>query len=242
MCAPGLGDRSSRRWTPPVPPRHARSALAGRGGAHRPFAPRPPPPARSRARSDSAAVCGRRDGPKRPPWRSASVATRPRPSAAAAHSRGVQWLMGRPASAGGSQASAMSWPHGSTRKVAGAPGRGASCTRSGLDPVGRASPYRRHRRPGRRLVSRRRATSRVWDPSARGSSIWVRNLNCWGVVWARMRGRISWRSSGERDTAGALGPGRADSLRRMPCERTGGSDGTSGGLSPQGQLFSAWLS
>src|SRR5215216_6615403 len=59
------------------------------------------------------------------------VATMPRLRASSASSRGVQWRMGRADASGGSQASAMIWHQCSALKVAGAPGRGASCKRSG---------------------------------------------------------------------------------------------------------------
>jgi hypothetical protein len=106
--------------------------------------------------------------------------------ASSASSRGVQWLMGRADASGGSQASAMIWHHCSALKVAGAPGRGASCKRAGTAQPGRLSQWRRQRRTVVRVVPRRRATSGAGKPSANRRIICARKLRCWGVLWARI--------------------------------------------------------
>ncbi len=49
--------------------------------------------------------------------------------------------------------------HGSALKVAGAPGRGASCKRSATAFPERESQWRRHSRPVLQLVPKRRATA-----------------------------------------------------------------------------------
>src|SRR5204863_8891732 len=63
---------------------------------------------------------------KRPTVRAEMRETMPRWTASAANSAGVQWVTGRPDSAGGSQASARIWQICSALKVGGAPARGAS--------------------------------------------------------------------------------------------------------------------
>ena len=151
---------------------------------------------------------------KRSTWRAEIVVTMPRLMASSANARGVQWLRGRPAAAGGSHASAMIGHHCWALKVAGVPGRGASCTRSSTGQCGRARQGCRHRRTVRRLVPSRYAALRALCPSARCRRICARQLKGWGVVCARMRGSSSWCSPSPRDTGGAL----ADQAWQTPYE------------------------
>src|SRR5450432_1232532 len=74
----------------------------------------------------------------------------------------VHWLMGRPAFAGASQASAAIWQRCSRVKVGATPGRGASCNRSLKLKVSRSIPWKatqrsRHRRAVSTLISRSQA-------------------------------------------------------------------------------------
>jgi hypothetical protein len=157
------------------------------------------------------------------PWRAASSAS----------SRGVQWLIGRPASDGGVQARAMIRQSCSGVNVGGAPDRGASAStprttawsaRSSPAPPSSSAATRaslaaaqrpRHAWTTFRVTPKSFAIRRLLVPSAAASTTRARVTNPCGLVLARTtcsstcRCRSVTRIASARDTVILLSPFRS---------------------------------
>jgi hypothetical protein len=116
------------------------------------------------------------------------LSTRPRFCAWRANSLWLQWLIGSPLASGGSQAKAMIEQIWAGVKVAGAPGRGLSASRSptlaAADP---ASQRRRQRLTVLRHTPSRAAAALTPTPSPAKRMMRARNAICCGVDRARTR-------------------------------------------------------
>src|SRR6266849_5150810 len=149
---------------------------------------------------------------KRPTERCEMLGTRPRRMASSAISRWLQWLMGRSLSDGFSQVIAITAQICSGVYVAGAPGRGASASRSGTDCP---SAARRHRLRQYRTVfghtPSSRALARTRVPSAACRIMRARTANCCGVEWVRTSCSSTSRCSGKTFTGSAANRGMATS-------------------------------
>jgi hypothetical protein len=129
------------------------------------------------------------------------VSTIPRLRTSSATSRGVQWLTGRPESAGSSHATATSWTICSAGKVAGVPERGESVEASTLIGVStfsgppsasicsslgaRASQRWRHGCTVPRLRRIWRVTWHWLAPVSSAQRILARRTSRWGLVCRR---------------------------------------------------------
>jgi hypothetical protein len=115
----------------------------------------------------------------RPTERCEMLATSPRLTASRASSFWLQWVIGRPQAAGGSQARATIAQTCSAVKTAGAPERGASASRLVmLSSPWTASQRRRQRRTVLASTLTMRAVSRTPFPSAASRMIQARKASC----------------------------------------------------------------
>ena len=136
----------------------------------------------------------------------------PRRTTSSASSRPVHWLIGRPVVAGGSQASATIRQTCSGVIRAGAPGLGASASRSATpsSASGTARDRRQRARHWRAVPTsspRARATALVVRPSAARSTTRARTASCWPVVCARASRSSAARSAALSTISGGFGPG-----------------------------------
>lgn len=123
----------------------------------------------------------------------------PRLTASRARSLALQWLSGRPLSSGASQAMATIPQVCSALKVAGAPLRGASPSRSMTAAVGTASQRDRCRLTPLRHTPSACAVSATPAPPAAMTIIRARKAVCCGVDPARMfKRRALFRGQSDR--------------------------------------------
>ena len=134
------------------------------------------------------------------------LSTRPRFCAWRANSLWLQWLIGSPLASGGSQAKAMIEQIWAGVKVAGAPGRGLSASRSpALAAADPASQRRRQRLTVLRHTPSRSAAALTPTPSPAKRMMRARNAICCGVDRARTRLSSCAFSSALKTIAGAIG-------------------------------------
>src|SRR6266480_65852 len=149
---------------------------------------------------------------KRPTERCEMLATRPRRIASSAISRWLHWLIGRALSSGFSQVMATTAQICSAVNVAGAPGRGASASRSGMDRPSGACRHRLHQcRTVFGHTASSRALARTPIPSAACRMMRARTANCCGVEWVRTSCSSTLRWSGKTMTGSAANRGMATS-------------------------------
>ena len=116
------------------------------------------------------------------------LSTRPRFCASRAKSLWLQWLIGSPLASGGSQAKAMIEQICAGVKVAGAPGRGISASRSPTLAAGAPASQRcRQQLTVLRHTPSRSAASLTPTPSPARRMMRARYATCCGVECARTR-------------------------------------------------------
>ena len=134
--------------------------------------------------------------------------TRPRFCASRAKSLWLHWLIGSPLASGGSQAKAMIEHIWAGVKVAGAPGRAISASRSPTLAAGAAASQRcRQQLTVLRHTPSRCAAALTPTPSPAKRIMRARNATCCGVEWARTRLSSCAFCSGLKAIAGAVGCG-----------------------------------
>lgn len=123
----------------------------------------------------------------------------PRRTASRARSLALQWLIGTPLSSGRSHANATMAQVCSGVIDAGAPERGASCSRcAAVSPAPLASQRPRHKLTPLRHMPSRSALSQTPTPSPASTIIRARSASCCGVEWLRTKRSSSLRSSALR--------------------------------------------
>ena len=146
----------------------------------------------------------------------------PRLTISSAISRAVQWLIGRSASSGSSQAIASIWQRCPAVISAGAPGRGRSSNRSSTLRSSKAIGCRvnqrlRHKRAVSLWMPSSRAICLLFLPSAAASTIRPRKAICWRALWRRTSALRASRSSSVSLTSEGLSLGIAFTFAVAEC-------------------------